>query len=188
MLRRVSPSKPAVAGWNPVVPINPRRAGLALGRTGRILIFGSIGEGVLLLVASATGIATLRAASFAYVVLPAVGITSVVITFLLGRLLLREVPRPAAVGPAETRALWARGVGIASVVLVYPLGVVLGPLSLWLGRSAIRRVNRGEAPPSDIGPAAAGAVIGALVCGAYLFWALAEVVAILLFGSPIPAA
>jgi hypothetical protein len=39
-----------------------------------------------------------------------------------------------------------------------------------------------------MGPAVAGAVIGALVCGVYLLLALAEVVAILLFGSPIPAA
>ncbi len=87
----------------------------------------------------------------------------------------------------EARERWARGVGIASIVLVYPLGLVLGPLSLWLGRSAIRRVSRGEIPPSDMGPAVAGAVIGALVCGIYLLLALADVVAILLFGSPIPA-
>ena len=52
--------------------------------------------------------------------------------------------------------------------------------------TAIRRLSRGEIPPSEMGPAVAGAVIGALLRYSPLI-CLADVVAILMFGSPIPA-
>jgi len=78
--------------------------------------------------------------------------------------------------------------GVAAVVLVWPLGILLGPAAFWVGISAVRRINRAPGLLTGGGRARAGAIIGAVVSGMYLFWVLADVVAIFMFGSAIPAA
>jgi hypothetical protein len=86
-----------------------------------------------------------------------------------------------AIGPppaAEGRAILALILAIAAVVLVWPLGIVLGPAAFWVGVSAVRRINRAPRLLTGAGRARIGAIIGAVVSGMYLFWILADVVAI----------
>ena len=101
----------------------------------------------------------------------------------------KQVPlieAPVAAGPpvGEARATVALILGLTAVVLIWPLGILLGPAAFWVGISAVRRMNRA----AGRGRARAGAIIGAVVSGMYLCWVIADVVAIFLFGSPIPAA
>jgi hypothetical protein len=88
----------------------------------------------------------------------------------------------------EARAAVALILGIAAVVLVWPLGILLGPTAFWVGISAVRRINRAPGVLTGAGRARAGVIIGALVSAMYLSWVLADVVAIFMFGSPLPAA
>jgi hypothetical protein len=74
------------------------------------------------------------------------------------------------------------------MVLIWPFGILLGPLSLWLGTSAARRINQRGRELTGNRLAQPAAVMGAIVCGSYLFWVLADVAAVFLFGSPFPAA
>jgi hypothetical protein len=62
------------------------------------------------------------------------------------------------------------------------------PAAFWVGVSAVRRMNRALGLLRGGGRARAGAIIGGLISGLYLFWVLADVVAVFMFGSPIPAA
>jgi Domain of unknown function (DUF4190) len=77
--------------------------------------------------------------------------------------------------------------GICSIVLIYPLGVLLGPLALWFGITALRRINRSGRSLNGSGLAIAGIVMGAIVCGLYVAILLAELAALLLTGGLIPA-
>ena len=52
------------------------------------------------------------------------------------------------------RAKWALAMGIASMVLIWPFGIVLGPLALLFGISVVRHIN-------GSGGALAGAAISA---------------------------
>ena len=163
---------------------------------GQFLIVGSVLEGLILLGATVLGLALNREPLWAYAILIPIGVASVAGTVAIGRALLRGgpgplKPNPAWVGarpPAPTRALWARGVGIASLVLFWPLGIVLGPLTLWLAMSSLKEIQHRGAPLVDGRPARQGAVMGALVCACFLFWAFSEASAIVLFGAAIPAA
>jgi len=101
--------------------------------------------------------------------------------------------RPALSGEFHTGADKARAavaliLGIAAVVLVWPFGILLGPAAFWVGISAIRSINRAPGVLTGAGRARTGIIIGAVVSAMYLFWVLAEVVAVFMFGSPIPAA
>jgi hypothetical protein len=84
------------------------------------------------------------------------------------------------------RARWALAMGIASVVLIWPLGVVLGPLALLFGISVVRHINASGGALAGARLARAGAICGGIVIGVYLLALLAELAAILLTGSAIP--
>ena len=87
----------------------------------------------------------------------------------------------------EARATAALVLGICCIVLIYPLGVVLGPLALWFGISALRRVQRANGNLGGLGFAIAGIVMGAIVSAFYALILFFEVVVFLLTGGPIPA-
>ena len=87
----------------------------------------------------------------------------------------------------EARAIAALVLGICSLVLIYPLGILLGPLALWFGITGLRRINRSGRRLVGSGKAIAGVVMGAVVCAFYALVAFFEVVAFLLTGGLIPA-
>src|SRR5205823_13500909 len=84
------------------------------------------------------------------------------------------------------RARWALAMGIASVVLIWPVGIVLGPLALLFGIGVVRRINGSGGALAGARQARAGAICGGIVIGLYLLALLAELAAILLTGSAIP--
>jgi len=63
---------------------------------------------------------------------------------------------------ANPRARWALVLGIASLVLIYPFGIVLGPLALLFGISVVRRINR-SGTLTGARQARAGAILGGVV-------------------------
>ena len=141
---------------------------------------------------------TYRPAPAAFVALIVLGAAAAAATAGLGRAMWRtnaqpvgEIQASPTIGPppvAEGRAVLALVLAIAAVVLVWPLGILLGPAAFWVGISAVRRINRARGLLVGEGRARAGAIIGAVVSSMYLFWILADVVATFMFGSPIPAA
>ena len=90
-------------------------------------------------------------------------------------------------GKREARATAAFVLGICCIVLIYPLGVVLGPLALWFGISALRRVQMAHGKLPGLGFAITGIVTGAIVTAFYGLILFFEVVVFLLTGGPIPA-
>ena len=88
----------------------------------------------------------------------------------------------------EGRGIAAFVIGTASIPLIYPLGILLGPLALWLGISAYRRINRSTGTLTGSGLAIAGIATGGIVCGFYAAALFFELLALTLFGSLIPAA
>jgi len=87
----------------------------------------------------------------------------------------------------DSRAIAALVLGICAIVLIYPLGIVLGPLALGFGITALRRINRNERRLGGLGLAIAGIVMGAVVCGLYALIVFFEAVSLVLTGSLIPA-
>ncbi len=167
--------------------------------TGALFVAGGVVEAALLLasIAFAWTWGTYRPAPAAFIALLLVGAVAAAATAGLGRAMWRTNLRPAAViearmAPAppvtEARAAVALILSIAAGVLVWPFGILLGPAAFWLGISAIRRINRAPGVLTGAGRARTGIIIGAVVSGMYLFWVLADVVAVFMFGSPIPAA
>src|SRR2546428_13653073 len=63
---------------------------------------------------------------------------------------------PAERNPDDART--ALAAGIVAVVLVFPIGLGLGPLAVWSGVSALRRIN--EADPRGHGARLAVAGLG----------------------------
>lgn len=166
---------------------------------GALLVAGSAFEGALLLVSIAfTWIwGPYRPAPLAFIALFVVGAVAVVATAGLGRATMRtyvrrvaQIDAPATTGPpvVEARAAVALILGIAAVVLIWPFGILLGPAAFWVGLAAVRHINGASGRLTGGGRAQAGAIIGAAVSGIYLFVVLAEVVFILMFGEPMPAA
>ena len=88
----------------------------------------------------------------------------------------------------ETRADVALAVGIVSLVLIWPLGILLGPLALGLGGSARRRIGRSHGMLGGTQTAIAGIALGGVVCGLYACVVIVEIASIILFGQAIPAA
>jgi hypothetical protein len=165
---------------------------------GRLLMAGSVAEGLLLLASIGFGWTIQRPAPLAYAILLLVGAASIAATAWIGwHLVGTQIARAVGSEPdilmgssppvTDARAIGALVVGIASIALIWPLGVLLGPIALGLGTSAVRRISRrSDLTGSQL--AKPGAVMGAIVCAGYLFWVLADVAAVFLFGSPIPAA
>ena len=93
---------------------------------------------------------------------------------------------PAERNPDDART--ALAAGIVAVVLVFPIGLVLGPLAVWSGVSALRRIN--EADPRGHGArlAVAGLVLGAIASCFAAAMLMAEVISFALTGALIPAA
>ena len=85
------------------------------------------------------------------------------------------------------QARWALALGIASVVLIYPFGVIFGPVALWFGLSVVRGIGR-SGTVTGARQARTGMILGGIVTGLYLVWLLAELMAFSLFGTFIPAA
>ena len=72
------------------------------------------------------------------------------------------------------------------MVLIWPLGIVLGPIALWFGTSAVRHVNGSGGTLMGARLAKAGAICGGSVIAIYVLALIAELAAILLFGTAIP--
>jgi hypothetical protein len=165
---------------------------------GAIFVAGSAFEASLLLasIAFAFKWGPYRPGPLAFVALLVVGAAAAAATAGLGRSMMRSdvrqvaISAPAATGLplVEPRAGLAIILGILAVVLIWPLGILLGPAAFWFGLSAVRRIDRAPDKLTGSGRARTGAIIGALVSGMYLLWVLADVAAIFAFGSPIPAA
>jgi hypothetical protein len=92
---------------------------------------------------------------------------------------LRETP--------EAAAKTALAAGIVGLLLLWPLGLMLGPLAVWSGISAQRRVQASGGKLGGAGLATAAVLIGAIVCALSAAMVLAEVVAFIWTGSLIPA-
>jgi hypothetical protein len=167
--------------------------------TGALFVAGGVVEAAVLLASIVfNGMwGTYRPGPAAFIGLFAVGAIAAAATAGLGRAMWRTTVQPVALigapstaGPpvAEVRATLALVLGIVAVVLVWPFGILLGPAAFWVGTSAVRRINWAPGLLAGGGRARAGAIIGAVICGMYLFWVLADVAAIFVFGSPFPAA
>ena len=96
----------------------------------------------------------------------------------------RVTPRRA---PYEADAKTALATGIVAVLLLWPFGILLGPLAIWSGMSARRRIQAAGGKLAGDQLALAGMVIGSGVCGVCALLVLAEVGAFLSTGSLIPA-
>jgi hypothetical protein len=166
---------------------------------GALFVAGGAFEAALLLASMVFGWkwGPYRPGPGAFIALVAVGVAAAAATVLIGRAMMRidnqrlsiiEAPPTTGTRPVESRAGLALSVGIFSVVLVYPFGILLGPAAFLVGLSAVRRINRAPGTLAGSGRARTGAIIGAVVSGMYLFWILVDVVAIFAFGSAIPAA
>jgi hypothetical protein len=92
--------------------------------------------------------------------------------------------RKTAYDPGAKTALAA---GIVGLLLLFPFGPLLGPMALWSGITARRRIQAADGKLSGSGLAAAGIVIGAIVCALSVSMVIAEVVTFMLTGGLIPA-
>src|SRR5260370_23878219 len=95
--------------------------------------------------------------------------------------------RVAAHKTYEPAAKTALAAGIVGLLLVWPFGLLLGPLALWSGISAQRRIQASGGKLAGSGLAMAGGVMGAVVCALSAALLLAEFIALLLTSSLIPA-
>src|SRR4029077_13851449 len=87
----------------------------------------------------------------------------------------------------EARVVAALVLGICSILLIYPFGVLLGPLAVGFGVLALRRINRSGRTLTGFGEATAGIVMGAIVSGFYALIVFFELVSLVLTGGLIPA-
>jgi hypothetical protein len=87
----------------------------------------------------------------------------------------------------DGRAIAALIIGIVSLLLIYPFGILLGPFGLWLGVSAYRRINRSGGKLRGSGLAIAGVATSGIVCGFYTVALVFEGISLALSGSLIPA-
>jgi len=87
----------------------------------------------------------------------------------------------------EPAAKTAIAAGVVGLLLLWPFGLLLGPLAVWSGISAQRRIQASGGTLAGSGLAVAGIVIGAVVCALSAAMVLAELIALLSTGSLIPA-
>jgi len=88
----------------------------------------------------------------------------------------------------EPRAGLALVTGILSVLLIWPLGILLGPAAVALGIAGLRRIRRANGTLTGSYMSIAGLTMGGVVCGLYLGALFLEIAALVLFGQMIPAA
>jgi len=88
---------------------------------------------------------------------------------------------------SEPEAVTALVAGIVGLLLIFPFGILLGPLALWSGISAQRRIERAGGNLIGSRLAVAGIVIGSIVCALSAFMVLTEAVSLILTGGLIPA-
>jgi uncharacterized Tic20 family protein len=94
---------------------------------------------------------------------------------------------PSRTTTYEPAAVTALVAGIVGVLLLWPLGVMLGPLAFWSGISARRRIETAGGRLVGSRLAVAGIVIGSTVCVLSALILLAEVVVFISTGGFIPA-
>jgi len=168
---------------------------------GQLFVAGSICEALLLLASIGVALASgpYKPNAIAFTVLLVVGVAAAAATAGLGAMMIQTSRRRFASMPGGTarltgplavdsRAAVALVLGIAAIVLIWPLGILLAPAAFWAGITAVRRISQDPARLSGLGRAKTGTLIGSFISGMYLFWILVDVAAIFLFGSPIPAA
>jgi hypothetical protein len=82
-------------------------------------------------------------------------------------------PRPDPTPTRRSNSIWGIVVGIASVILFFPFGPILGPIAISLGLRARRGVRRGD---FGWGAAVAAIVLGSVGAAAGVFvWVVASV-------------
>jgi uncharacterized Tic20 family protein len=102
-------------------------------------------------------------------------------------------PQPDAIQPAEPPKRYrddagtALAAGIVSVVLVFPIGIVLGPLAVWSGVTALRGISSVDQGRGGAKLAVAGIVVGAVASCLGALMVVAEIVSLLGTGGLIPA-
>jgi hypothetical protein len=80
----------------------------------------------------------------------------------------------------------ALAMAVASL-LIFPLGVVLGPAALFFGIRAIRRISRSEGRLTGQPSAIVATAIAAVVCALWSVVLIAEIVVLVGTGGLIPA-
>lgn len=168
---------------------------------GWLFVAGGIFEALLLIASISFGLTLgpYKPSAGAFIALSVVGFAAAAATAGLGAIMIRTsrpgvafIPGGTRDGTAhlvvESRAAVALVLGLAAIVLVWPFGILLAPAAFWLGTAAVRRIDQHPVRLSGLGRAKTGTIMGAFISGMYLFWILADVAAIFLFGSPIPAA
>jgi uncharacterized Tic20 family protein len=97
---------------------------------------------------------------------------------------LSPASHETAYEPAAKTALAA---GLVGLLLLFPFGPLLGPMALWSGLTARRRIQAAGGKMAGSGVAMAGIVIGAIVCALSVSMVIAEVATFMLTGGLIPA-
>jgi uncharacterized Tic20 family protein len=86
----------------------------------------------------------------------------------------------------EPAAVTALVTGVVGLILSFPFGVILGPLAIWSGISAQRRIQRAGGKLHGSGLAVAGIVSGSIVSALSASVVVAETVSLILTGGLIP--
>src|ERR1700675_2753018 len=81
-------------------------------------------------------------------------------------------------------AMTALVTGTVGLLLIFPFGVLLGPLALWSGIWAQLRIQRGDGKLRGSGRAVPGIVICSIVSALSASMVLAEAVSLILTGGP----
>jgi len=89
--------------------------------------------------------------------------------------------------PYAPDAKTALAAGIVGVLLIWPLGILLGPLAIWSGVAGRRRIRVAGGRLAGDRLAVAGIVLGSFVSGVFVLTVLAEVWVFVSTGSLIPA-
>lgn len=156
---------------------------------GAVFLAGGIAEAGILLAAAGWSLIYRHPDPVQFPILVVLGAASAAATVGFGDGIVKAAAPaiPPTNGPsarAEARAVLSLLVGIAALILCYPLGVVLGPSAFLLGRSGVHRIGRASEAVNGVGIARAGMMLGALVSAAYMLWIVADVAMIFMSGEP----
>ena len=86
----------------------------------------------------------------------------------------------------ELRAVWSLILGIVSILLIWPIGILLGPATVVLATWSLLRIGRSKGALTGSRLSVAGLVMGAVVSGFYWLAIVAEAFSLLLTGSLMP--